>query len=381
MESQNVVYRKLQEHMDHMPVGFPVSRSGLDIEILRELFTEKEAEIAIELSMLPESLDRIYPRLKKLGYTKDEAGSILDTMSGKGLIAAGRLLSSNTNNKLYSSAPFAVGIFELQQSILKQNVSKKILDYSLETFKDEFFKKDTPVQMRTIPIGKSVKRENYTATYEDMRQIISNTKGPIVLLNCVCREAHDLTGQPCRTSELRETCIALKNIALSCIDMGKGRIVSKDEVMELLDKFDDAGFVLQPENNENPHFICSCCGDCCGVLTMAKKFPVPAEYYSSNYYAVVDKDLCTGCSTCAGRCRMDAITIEDNIAVVDTGRCIGCGLCTSKCPSEAVTLYNKEKIKIPAKSHGELYKNILRNKIGTFGFIKVAAKYMLGMKV
>jgi Pyruvate/2-oxoacid:ferredoxin oxidoreductase delta subunit len=381
MESQDVVYRKLQEQIDHMPVGFPVSRSGLDIGILKELFTEGEAEIALELSMLPESLDRIYPRLKKLGYTKDEAGTILDEMYRKGLIAAGRLLSSNKNKKLYSSSPFAVGIFELQQSLLKKDVSGKILDYSLETFKDEFFKKETPVQMRTIPIGKSVKRENFTATYEDVRQIISDTTGPIVLLNCVCREAHDLTGKPCKTSELRETCIALKNVAKHCIDMGRGRIVTKDEVMDLLDKFDDAALVLQPENSENPHFICSCCGDCCGVLTMAKKFPVPAEYYSSNYYAVVDKNLCTGCSTCTGRCQMDAITIDNNIAVVDTGRCIGCGLCTSKCPTEAVTLYQKEKIKAPAKNHNDLYKSILKNKIGTFGFVKVAAKYMLGMKV
>ncbi len=48
METGKDVYRKLQEHLDNMPVGFPKSASGLDIKILKQRFTPEEAKIALE---------------------------------------------------------------------------------------------------------------------------------------------------------------------------------------------------------------------------------------------------------------------------------------------------------------------------------------------
>lgn len=89
MESEDVIYRRLQKHMDRMPVGFPKSESGLDLELLKHFFTPDEALIAIELSLFPETLERIYPRLKNLGYTKEEAEKKLDSMMRKGLLMGG----------------------------------------------------------------------------------------------------------------------------------------------------------------------------------------------------------------------------------------------------------------------------------------------------
>ena len=37
------LYRKLQQHLDRMPVGFPATESGVEIRILRQLFTPEEA--------------------------------------------------------------------------------------------------------------------------------------------------------------------------------------------------------------------------------------------------------------------------------------------------------------------------------------------------
>ena len=33
------IYRKLQQHLDKMPVGFPSVKSGADIRVLKHLFT------------------------------------------------------------------------------------------------------------------------------------------------------------------------------------------------------------------------------------------------------------------------------------------------------------------------------------------------------
>lgn len=374
MENEEIIYRRLQEHIDNMPVGFPVSRTGLDIKILKQLFTVEEANVALELSMLPEPLKRIYPRLKKYGYSREEAGNILNSMIGKGIIFGRK-------NKYYSKLQYAIGIFEMQGGRLTPSFAAASKEYGIRDFKNEFINKNIPGQIRTIPVGRSIIRENFTDTYDNIRDLIMNTKGDIVIHGCVCREGFDLLGKPCKLSDLRETCIALKGIAKSFIRAGKGRVVTKIEMLALLDEFEKTGFVLQPENCRDPELICCCCGCCCGVIAMLKQFPRPADHYSSNYYAAVDTNLCIGCETCENRCRMDAISVAAEKAFVDTGRCIGCGLCTSSCPTGAVTLQKKDKIKIPPADHKTLYQTILKKKIGLLNYSKVLVKYMLGMKV
>ena len=36
-------YRKLQEHLDKMPVGYPATQSGVEINLLKTIFTPEEA--------------------------------------------------------------------------------------------------------------------------------------------------------------------------------------------------------------------------------------------------------------------------------------------------------------------------------------------------
>ncbi|MDA3799662.1 MAG: 4Fe-4S binding protein [Kiritimatiellae bacterium] len=54
--------------------------------------------------------------------------------------------------------------------------------------------------------------------------------------------------------------------------------------------------------------------------------------------AVVDKDLCTGCSACVGSCPVEAITMDGDKAVIDADACVDCGACVGECPVEAISL-------------------------------------------
>ena len=58
------VYQNLARHLDNLPAGFPATESGVEIRILKRLFTAKEAEIAVSLSMMPEKASAIAERLK-----------------------------------------------------------------------------------------------------------------------------------------------------------------------------------------------------------------------------------------------------------------------------------------------------------------------------
>ena len=90
MKSNNDVYRQLQRHIDSMPIPFPESKSGLDIKLLKHFFTPEEAEIAIELSALPEPINRIHKRLKGTGISLNELENTLDKMVEKGSILGGK---------------------------------------------------------------------------------------------------------------------------------------------------------------------------------------------------------------------------------------------------------------------------------------------------
>ncbi|MFX1557631.1 MAG: hypothetical protein ACFFC9_10290, partial [Promethearchaeota archaeon] len=69
------IYRKLQQHLDKLPIGFPTTKSGSDIRLLQYLFTPEEAEIAILLKFGwdrdLETIDTIYERVKDKKISKE----------------------------------------------------------------------------------------------------------------------------------------------------------------------------------------------------------------------------------------------------------------------------------------------------------------------
>ncbi len=46
------IYRNLQLHLDQFPIGFPAIPTGIELKVLKHLFTEKEAIIATKMSWL-----------------------------------------------------------------------------------------------------------------------------------------------------------------------------------------------------------------------------------------------------------------------------------------------------------------------------------------
>jgi hypothetical protein len=60
MISEDLIYRQLQQEIDkRTALDFPPAESGVDIRILKHLFTPEDAKIAVHISALPESAKRI----------------------------------------------------------------------------------------------------------------------------------------------------------------------------------------------------------------------------------------------------------------------------------------------------------------------------------
>jgi electron transport complex protein RnfB len=370
------VYRRLQEHLDKMPVGFPATESGVELRLLRRLFTPEEAETALLLSALPESLDRIHRRAGKTAITREDLERTLDRMAAKGAI----LRRGRGDHKRYSKLQLAVGMYEFQVDRLTKELQQDVEHYFREGFGEAFHGPRTG-QMRTIPVGARFVPERRVGRYDDARQLIEDTKDSIAVMNCICRQGKELTGEPCRQTDARRVCMTFKSAARHFVEEGTAQAVTREEALALVERAEKDGMVLQPENTQEPLFMCFCCGCCCGVLTTAKQLPHPAEYLQSNYRALVDPEECTECETCRSRCPMDALDSSNGATRVDHHRCIGCGLCVSTCPSEAIKLVAKEQETVPPRDQRALYRQILVERFGVLGAAWMAGKALLGRRI
>jgi ferredoxin len=290
--------------------------------------------------------------------TAQEFEQTLDKMVSKGEIN----FKKEGGKKLYAAAQFAVGVHEYQLKRMTPEYYKDAVQFAVEGWLNEFVSAKIP-QVRTVPLEISLTPTNYAPRYEDLRRIIQDAEGPFSVQECVCRKGMSLIGRPCKKTSRKETCIGLGGSAIQTyLDQGWGRELNREEVLEVLQKNEEDGLVLQAGNTERPDFICSCCSCCCGILMAYTLQPNPVEFVSSNYYAQVDPDLCAGCKTCVERCQMGAVKVVDDVAQVNLKRCIGCGLCVSTCEAKAMHLVKKDKQIAPPKTTDELYERILNRK-------------------
>ncbi|MFH1139146.1 MAG: 4Fe-4S binding protein [Pseudomonadota bacterium] len=326
------IYRALQQRLDGYSVGFPPTESGVELKILRKLFSANDADIFLALT---QKLEPPASFAARVGLPADEAARKLDDMAERGLLFRVR----KGDAAQYAAIPFVHGVMEFQVASLDKELAELVEEYHEEAF-FKAMTKSAAAFLRTVPVNRSVETQRHVASYEDAVHIIRQ-KDKIVLVDCICRKQKNLVHDHC--AKPLEVCYMFGSMGQFYLDRGIGRLVDQDEAVRVLLEAQEAGLVTQPATAQNPGGMCNCCGDCCGVLRALNKHPKPAEMVFSNHFAQVDEDLCTGCETCLDRCQMGAIAMnDDGLARIDLDRCIGCGLCVITCPTDALSLSPKK---------------------------------------
>jgi len=376
--SDNSIYRRLQQHLDKFPIGFPAAPSGADQDLLRYLYDETEAEIAAALNLIGEPATKIAPRIKHLKLSVADLESKLDEMATKGIINS---FSKRSGGTFYHVAFLAIGIFEFQVERMTPEFFRLFKRYLDEAFRDELLRTRIP-QLRTIPTEGSILPDLVVENYDHIRTLIDDFDSDIAVAKCVCRVAHDSVDAPCQVTKERETCLIFGSAARRYIHLGWGRKIDKAEVFKILEKAEEDGLVVQPSNTQKLFAACLCCGCCCEILTSTKPLDNPVQYFATNFQARVDADECVGCGRCVKRCQMDAVEIsEDKKAVIDYSRCIGCGVCVPTCKPGAIRLERKETTTTPPQDSARLYMNILKKKVGSARQMVMLSKQLLGRLV
>ena len=160
MPDETTAYRELQQHLDKMPIGYPPTQSGAEINLLKTIFTPEEAQIATHLDYKHKPVRQIFETAKDLVGSEEELTRVLDQVVAKGGISR----RIRDGKKQYAVLPLVLwGMYEHQLRRLSPEFLQNFGQYVQGEFGQELARSNVP-KMRVIPVEESVEAEQHVAT-------------------------------------------------------------------------------------------------------------------------------------------------------------------------------------------------------------------------
>ncbi len=345
-------YTDLAKRLNKSPQGAYESKALY--KILKELFSEKEAEYA---SILPMNLFTVDDASKIWKKNKRESKKILNSLAKKGAL----LDLHNGKTHVYFLAPPMVGFFEFSLMRTEGKFNKKLLAklYSEYLDKDDNYVKNNisidPLFYRVFIQEKSLDPETVMLDYERAKKVIE-TADCITLGRCFCRHKKEHEGKKCKFPQ--NTCMSFNLAAKSLVKQKIAKKISKKKALETLDRCVKLGLIQLGDNvQNNVNWMCNCCGCCCEAIDFYKRFKEGMNL-TSNFISSKNKNKCINCKICVEKCPVKAIKITKRKGVyspkIDKNICIGCGVCASNCPQKVFSMKRKEKLTTVPKDNFEL---------------------------
>ena len=340
-------YLALRRHMDRSVCGLPEAPGVY--EVLKLLFTEEEARLAVRLPMVPVKLKAI---AKGLGEDPDALKPKLDAMADKGLVFD--YVRPDTGAVYYFLAPPVVGFFEMSMMSMRADIDQKKVARALHTYMYENGEFSASLFGGNTNVGRTLVHETALPDgastdildYERATAIIRKAKRGAVAL-CYCRHKAEHLGHAC--AHPKTNCISINAGAEFNVRHGHGREADTAELLDVLAEARERGLVQIADNvKRQVTYVCNCCGCCCGQLHAINRFGLTHAVSTSNHIAAIDPALCSGCGRCARRCPVQAITVKPLrhdpghphalAAKVDESICLGCGVCHAACKKQALRM-------------------------------------------
>jgi H+/Na+-translocating ferredoxin:NAD+ oxidoreductase subunit B len=215
--------------------------------------------------------------------------------------------------------------------------------------------------LRAIPVAGTIKDTRKILPYEEILQYVDQEDYHTVS-ECACRQRHNLDPFYDKCEHETTNCLHFGQLGRYIVKQGMGKVITKDETMEIIKNAADAGLVHGISNYKNKmDTICNCCSCCCLFLEKINIDPPnPRGHQRSNYALELNNETCKACGLCESRCPVDALELKDKNNIpeakngaklkpkdlkelsYDTDKCIGCGVCAHKCPTQSLTLVKRD---------------------------------------
>ena len=133
------------------------------------------------------------------------------------------------------------------------------------------------IGMHVIPVEKAIETENQSVDVEHISHWLKKYEGKYAAGPCSCRMSRAKLGEGCG-DDAEDWCIGVGDMADYLVETNKGHYVTYDQVLEILQRAEDNGFVHQITNidGENKIFaICNCNVNICNALRTSQLFNTP----------------------------------------------------------------------------------------------------------
>ncbi|MBQ1575773.1 MAG: FAD-dependent oxidoreductase, partial [Oscillospiraceae bacterium] len=170
------------------------------------------------------------------------------------------------------------------------------------------------VGMHVIPVEKAIPAKNESASIEHISHWLDKYDGHFSVGYCSCRNARRLFGEG--SGEIQDDCcIGLGDFADYLVETGKGRYITREEVLQICQRAEENGYVHQVTNIDGSDKIfglCNCDLGVCFALRTSQYFNTP-NLSASAYRAHVDKDNCVACGKCVEVCPAGAVKLGQKL--------------------------------------------------------------------
>ena len=286
---------------------------------LAALVTDEMADVALKMNIRdPKTL----PELVKLtGKPAEELEPLLAEMSRIGLVEYN--WENARREKQYSLPPFVPGsaeFFNMNQRQIDEKPQIAAFFERMTFLPLEHITAMVPpggagIGMHVIPVEKAIETENQTADIEHISHWLKKYAGKYAASPCSCRMSRARMGEGCG-DDPEGWCIAVGDMADYVVETDKGgRYITYEEVLDILKKAEDNGFVHQITNidGENKIFaICNCNVNVCNALRTSQLFNTP-NMSRSAYVAEVTAENCVACGRCVEYCPAGAVRLGQKL--------------------------------------------------------------------
>ena len=286
------------------------------------IVSDEEADVALQMDLRkPTTPEKI---AKKMGKPVSYVQEIMDSLAGKGVLEYN--YDTPDGSRQYVLPIFVPGAAELMNMHLDQVEKYPQIAQFFERMAFLPLTKITPlvppggngIGMHVIPVEKAIPATNESVSIEHISHWLKKYEGQLGVGYCSCRNAMRLMGEGC--GELQEElCIAVGTFARYCTETGKGRDITYEEAMRILQRSEDNGYVHQITNidGEDKIFaICNCALGSCFALRTSQLFNTP-NMSASAYRAHVDKEKCVACGKCVEVCPAGAAKLGQKLCTKD----------------------------------------------------------------
>ncbi len=170
------------------------------------------------------------------------------------------------------------------------------------------------IGMHVIPVENAIKAQNRSVSVEHISHWLDKYDGKYSVGYCSCRNARRLFGEG--SGEIQDDCcIGLGDFADYLVETGKGRYITKEEVLHICQRAEENGYVHQITNidGEDKIFgLCNCDLGVCFALRTSQYFNTP-NLSASAYRAHVDRENCVACGKCVEVCPAGAVKLGQKL--------------------------------------------------------------------